>query len=96
MISEINRLCRLCIDPTNSTNLIHGILCCVQECLNLLRSERRDDFEANSETLKKSVQIVSSGLQTNCYILKLQIFHLCQTVALDQVNLESETISNTR
>ena len=97
MVSEIDRLCRLCVEPTNPTNLNHGILCCVQECLNLMRNDRKDDFKANSEALKESVKIVSSGLQTNCYILKLQIFHLCKTVELEQTtNLESETISKTR
>ncbi len=96
MVSEIDRLCRLCIEPTSPTNLNHGILCCVQECLNLLLNERKDDFEANSEALKASVKIVSSGLHTNCYIVKLQIFLLCQSVELDNINLEPETINNTR
>lgn len=96
MVSEIDRLCRLCIEPTSPTNLNHGILCCVQECLNLLLNERKDDFEANSEALKASVKIVSSGLHTNCYIVKLQIFLLCQSVELENINLEPETINNTR
>ena len=93
MISEIEELCLLSFDPSNGTNLNHGILCCIQEMIDLLKFERNDFFTENLETLKESVIKMSDEIKTESFVLKVQLFRICKSVEIEPSSLAETDVA---
>jgi hypothetical protein len=97
LVSEIILLSRQCCEAHNSTNLTHGLLCCIQAGINLLIYERKDEFESSKNVLNENViQMCDHFKSTECCIIKIQLFQLCKILQLEQGCLVSAGADTSR
>jgi len=93
MLAELNNLALEIRDANTSTNLKHGILICIQEIILLLKNERKDIFESNSQMLEQMFQNLLPQLKTGSYVLKIQIREIGKLIGAETIVSENTPLS---